>query len=153
VFVFPGEGKGNTHMGNDVLNKALGVMGYETGTIHAHGFSRVTGMTCGTQYLRIEEAVLDAIMDHAPKNPLKSVYQRATWELDRKREMQRYADWLDRVFEGDPDAMFKPGEREIEEERRARLASLPPVDLDALSRPKALPKAEVVSIKSGRRAA
>jgi integrase len=146
------EGKPGVPMSHDTLNNALVVMGYKRGTIHSHAFSRVTGMTCGTQYCGISKDVINAIMDHTPDDPLKSVYMRATWKADRLRDMQKYADWLDDVFAGKPDAMFMLGEREIIEARATRLADMPVLDLDALREPRALPMAEVVPITGRKRA-
>ena len=111
-----------TPMSDATLNKALRIMGYDTGPggDHcAHGF-RSTGDTLLNEEGLFEGDVVEAQLSHetdekkkkrrndvtrrqfgkADKNKMRGIYNRAAYWSERIKLMQHWADWLDQLRDG-----------------------------------------------------
>lgn len=93
-YVFPAVGRAkNLHLQRDALSKALrdsGLRGIHT----PHGF-RATLRTLARERLGIEADVLEAQLAHAKKDEIQAAYDRTTFNEQRRKAMQKWADYLD----------------------------------------------------------
>jgi integrase len=106
-YVFPAVGKAkNPHLHRDALSKALRDSGLQ-GVHTTHGF-RATLRTLARERLQIPRDVLEAQLAHAKADEIQAAYDRTTFDDERKRAMQKWADYLDRLRLAD-DAV-SPGE-------------------------------------------
>jgi len=121
-FVFPNAVRADDHMTADAINNAMqSALGKRRGQEWnsyqtAHGF-RALGISFGQKYCGEDKRVLDLIAGHAIGDNLGTAYERNQWEEERGPAAQAYADWLDAICAGTPDAFLTHGERE-----RARMA-------------------------------
>ncbi len=99
-FVFPYNRGGDRPMSDMTLNSALRRLGYDTqNEMCAHGF-RAMGSTM------LHEAswpsdVVERQLAHVERNSVKRVYNRAEHLPERRRMLQAWADYLDRLETGD----------------------------------------------------
>lgn len=95
-FVFPPLARQATpHLHRDALSAALRRMGFR-GKHATHGF-RGMFRTAGRERLNIAPDVLEAQLAHAKKGQVQKAYDRTTFDAKRPVEMQRWADWLDKL--------------------------------------------------------
>ncbi|HSJ40315.1 MAG TPA: integrase arm-type DNA-binding domain-containing protein [Xanthobacteraceae bacterium] len=124
-FVFPNAVRADDHMTADAINNAMqSALGKRRGQEWsayqtAHGF-RALGISFGQKYCGEDKRVLDIIAGHKIGDNLGTAYERNQWEEERAPALQAYADWLDAIRAGKPDAFLTRGERE-----RAALAAAP----------------------------
>lgn len=97
-FVFPGARSAERAMSENTVNAALRRLGYEVGTVTAHGF-RATARTLLAEQ-GWAEAAIERQLAHKPAGPLGSAYDRTQFLAERRRMMQAWADYLDRLREG-----------------------------------------------------
>lgn len=97
-WVFPSQPNPRTHMSNMTILKALGNLGYK-GRMTGHGF-RALAMSTIKERLGYRHEVIDRQLAHAHKNQIDAAYDRASFLPDRRRMMQEWADYLDRVAAG-----------------------------------------------------
>lgn len=127
-YVFPIESRPDAHIPapgiNDAIQAALGKrkgqewIAYQTG----HGF-RAIGISFGQRYCGEDKRVLDIVAGHKIGDSLGTAYERNQWEEERGPVMQAYADWLDAIRAGNPDAFLTHGERQ-----RAAVAAAAPAE-------------------------
>jgi integrase len=99
-YVFPGM-RGGRPIGEMAIVRALQFMGYDTKTEHtAHGF-RATARTILRERLGIDAEIIEFQLSHETKNPLGGAYDRALFIDERRRMMQQWADYLDRLKSGE----------------------------------------------------
>ena len=83
-------------MSDATLTNALRRMGYSQEELHVHGL-RATARTLIRQELGFDEEPIERQLGHAVKGPLGAAYNRADFVTERKRMMQAWADYLDKL--------------------------------------------------------
>lgn len=92
--VFPSPARQKTpHLHRDALSKALRDMGFQ-GKHATHGF-RGTLRTMARERLNVDMDVLEAQLAHAKRGDVAKAYDRTTFDDERRRVMQAWADYLD----------------------------------------------------------
>ncbi|MCM1129617.1 MAG: integrase arm-type DNA-binding domain-containing protein [Alistipes senegalensis] len=94
-WLFPNQRDPSRPMSNGAILMALKRMGYK-GKMTGHGF-RALGMTTLKEQLGYRHEVVDRQLAHAQKNKIDSAYDRAMFLQERKKMMQKWADYLDRL--------------------------------------------------------
>ncbi|WP_232441085.1 tyrosine-type recombinase/integrase [Burkholderia ubonensis] len=94
-YVFPSPARQKTpHLHRDALSKALRDMGFQ-GKHSTHGFRGML-RTVGRERLGIDIDVLEAQLAHAKRGDVQKAYDRTTFDDERRRVMQEWADYIDR---------------------------------------------------------
>jgi integrase len=94
-FVFPNARTRDTPMSGTTFNAALRRMGVNTKTeMTAHGF-RAMARTILDEVLEVRPAIIEAQLAHAVKDSLGRAYNRTAHLPQRRKMMQRWADYLD----------------------------------------------------------
>lgn len=94
-FVFPSERRQGGHASAGTINKALQILGYDTGKTHcAHGF-RSSARTMLDEVLGFRVEWIEHQLAHAVRDALGRAYNRTTHLPQRKEMMQKWADYLD----------------------------------------------------------
>ena len=83
------------HMHREAMSKALRSMGFQ-GRHSTHGFRGML-RTVGRERLGIDSDVLEAQLAHAKKGDVQKAYDRTTFNDERRRVMQVWADYLDNL--------------------------------------------------------
>jgi integrase len=95
-YVFPSPARQKTpHLHRDALSKALREMGFQ-GKHATHGFRGML-RTVGRERLGVDIDVLEAQLAHAKRGDVQKAYDRTTFDDDRRRVMQEWADYIDRL--------------------------------------------------------
>lgn len=94
-YVFPCHGNPDKPMSEGAIPAALHKLGYK-GRQTAHGF-RATARTILDEVLRQRPDVIEHQLAHAVRDPLGRAYNRTTHLSERRRMMQLWADYLDRL--------------------------------------------------------
>ncbi len=94
-YVFPSMRNPRNHMSNNAILVALDRMGYR-GQHTGHGF-RALAMSTIKERLGYRHEVVDRQLAHAHKNQVDAAYDRAKFLDDRKRMMQEWADYIDKL--------------------------------------------------------
>jgi integrase len=92
-WVFASSAKPRQHMSNNTVLKALERLGYK-GRMTGHGF-RALAMTAIKEKLGIAHEVVDRQLAHAPRSQVDAAYDRSKFLDQRRRMMQRWADYVD----------------------------------------------------------
>lgn len=98
-YVFPsllGEGR---CMSENTVNTALRRMGYDNETMTAHGF-RAMARTLIVENLNVAPDVIEAQLAHGKSGPLGMAYDRAEFMTQRRKMMNEWADYLDKLRQG-----------------------------------------------------
>lgn len=95
-YLFPGLRSSLRPMSDATLTNALRRMGYSQEELHVHGL-RATARTLIRQELGFDEEPIERQLGHAVKGPLGAAYNRADFVTERKRMMQAWADYLDKL--------------------------------------------------------
>jgi integrase len=96
-FVFLGAGKKERPISENTINTALRSLGY--GNIQtAHGF-RTTASTLLNE-LGFRPDLIERQLAHVEQNAVRDAYNRASYLVERAKMMQAWADYLDRLREG-----------------------------------------------------
>lgn len=98
VYIFPSQVRSNKHMSNNTILKALDRMGYK-GTATGHGF-RALAMSTIKEKLGYRHEVVDRQLAHAQRNQVDAAYDRAKYLNERRKMMQKWADFLDKMAKG-----------------------------------------------------
>lgn len=94
-WVFASVAKPRQHMSNNTILKALERLGYK-GRMTGHGF-RSLAMTTIKEKLKFAHEVVDRQLAHAPRNQVDAAYDRSKFLDERRRMMQKWADYLDGI--------------------------------------------------------
>jgi integrase len=95
-YVFPSPAKQKTpHLSRDALSKALRDLGFQ-GKHATHGFRGML-RTVGRERLDIDIDVLESQLAHAKKGEVQKAYDRTTFDEVRRRVMQEWANYIDRM--------------------------------------------------------
>lgn len=98
-YVFPAISPQKTpHLHRDALSRALRSMGFQ-GRHATHGFRSML-RTVARERLGADVDVLEAQLAHAKKGDVQKAYDRTTFNEERRRTMQAWADYLDRLRTG-----------------------------------------------------
>lgn len=99
-YVFPPLARQKTpHLHRDALSAALRRMGF-AGRHATHGFRGML-RTVARERLGIDPDILEAQLAHAKKGDVQKAYDRTTFNEDRIRAMQAWADYIDNLKLGD----------------------------------------------------
>jgi len=100
LHVFPGARSNGMPMSNAALNAALRRMGYDTRTeITGHGF-RAMARTILDEVLGFRPDFIEHQLAHAVKDPNGRAYNRTAHLAERRKMMQAWADYLDKLKAG-----------------------------------------------------
>ena len=94
--VFPSERGRNRAISDATLTNALRRMGYGKDEMHVHGF-RAMARTMLDQNLGMAFAWIERQLSHTVDNPNGTAYDRTTFLPERRKMMQEWADYLDRL--------------------------------------------------------
>lgn len=94
-WVFPNHFRPRKPMCNATIVRALMRMGYK-GRMTGHGF-RALAMTAIKEKLGYRHEVIDRQLAHAQTSKIIAAYDRAQFLDDRRRMMQEWADYLDKI--------------------------------------------------------
>lgn len=100
-FLFPSHRASARPMSNNAVNAALRRMGYDKETMTGHGF-RATARTILDEVLQQRPEYIEHQLAHAVRDPLGRAYNRTSHLAERKKMMQRWADYLDDLKKGAP---------------------------------------------------
>jgi len=95
-YVFPPLARQKTeHLHRDTLSKALREMGFK-GTHATHGF-RTALRTIARERLKVDADILEAQLAHAKRGDVQQAYDRTEFNDDRRRVMQEWANYVDKL--------------------------------------------------------
>lgn len=97
-YLFPGNRPGKL-MSENTLNAALRTLGFEKGTMTAHGFRAMASTLLNETGWPPD--VIEAQLAHAPKNAIRAAYNRSQYLPQRRELMQSWADFLDKLKASD----------------------------------------------------
>ncbi|MEY4960678.1 MAG: hypothetical protein RL610_857 [Pseudomonadota bacterium] len=99
-FVFPGARSNGRAMSDAAVNAALRRMGYDTRTeITGHGF-RAMARTILHQEIGIAPEIIEHQLAHRVSDNLGTAYNRTKFIKERRKMMQQWADYLDKLKAG-----------------------------------------------------
>ncbi|MBS0308489.1 MAG: integrase arm-type DNA-binding domain-containing protein [Proteobacteria bacterium] len=104
-YLFPNQRDHNEPMSNGAILMALYRMGYR-GKMTGHGF-RALAMSTLTERLGYEEKTVKRQLSHAEKDKVTRAYDRAQFLAVRKKMLQDWADYLDKLRKGADVIQFK----------------------------------------------
>jgi len=97
-WLFPGR-SASRHISNGTINRALQAMGYDTkNEITGHGF-RAIARTLLAERLGFDPLVIEHQLAHKVPDTLGAAYNRTRYVEQRRKMMQRWADFLDDLRE------------------------------------------------------
>ena len=98
-YVFPPLARQKSaHMHRDAMSNALRRMGFQ-GRHATHGFRGML-RTVARERLGVDSDVLEAQLAHAKKGDVQKAYDRTTFNEERRRVMQAWANYLDNLSSG-----------------------------------------------------
>ncbi|HUX64299.1 tyrosine-type recombinase/integrase [Sulfuricella sp.] len=98
-YVFPGIRTGEQPMSEAAINAALRRLGFDKTEMTGHGF-RATVRTIGDEVLGFRVDLIEHQLAHAVKDPNGRAYNRTAHLPERKKMMQQWADYLDKLKAG-----------------------------------------------------
>ena len=98
-YVFAGQRSSQRPMSEVAVLAALRLMGFDKDTVTGHGF-RATARTLLDEVLGFRPDIIEHQLAHAVKDPNGRAYNRTTHLDERIRMMQEWADYLDRLRDG-----------------------------------------------------
>jgi len=98
-YVFRGERHHDRPMSENTVNAALRVMGFPSDEVTGHGF-RATARTMLAERLGVDESVIEAQLAHTVSDSLGRAYNRTEFIDQRRKMMQAWAEYLDRLRMG-----------------------------------------------------
>jgi len=96
--VFPGVGDPNRPMSENAITAALRRMGYTNKEMTAHGF-RAMASTCLNE-LGWHPDLIELQLAHKERNKVRAAYNRSQRLTERRKMMQAWADYLDKLKAG-----------------------------------------------------
>ena len=97
VHIFHAPANKQKYLSEGAVLGALRRMGY-AGRMTGHGF-RALSSTILNEQRKYHPDVIEKQLAHADRNEVRAAYNRADYMLERKKMMQEWADYLDRVLE------------------------------------------------------
>lgn len=99
--VFRGERHHDRAMSENTINAALRAMGFPQDEVTGHGF-RATARTMLQERLGFDPHVIEAQLAHSVRDSLGRAYNRTEFVEQRRKMLQAWADYLDRLRRGAP---------------------------------------------------
>lgn len=96
IYVFPSVRGASRPMSENTVNAALRNLGFDRDTITGHGF-RAMARTVLDEVLGFRPDFIEHQLAHAVRDPLGRAYNRATHLPERRKMMQAWADYLDKL--------------------------------------------------------
>ncbi|HET7064223.1 MAG TPA: tyrosine-type recombinase/integrase [Rudaea sp.] len=118
-FVFVGRGDPSKPMSDAAVNKALATMGFK-GRQTAHGFRHL--VSTALNELGYEKDWVERQLAHGDPDKIRGTYNKATYLDPRRKMMQAWADYLDKIKRG---GEVVPLRRENRREPMKRARSIP----------------------------
>jgi integrase len=115
IHVFPsvrGEGR---PMSNMTVNAALRRMGFTGDEMTAHGFRAMARTLMIERLPGIHADVIEAQLAHGKSGPLGAAYDRAEFMDQRRKMMNEWADYLDKLKVGSTSELNQSGRRDMHE--------------------------------------
>ena len=106
-YVFPSLLSGQRCMSENTIRAALRRMGYGNEDMTAHGFRAMARTLIIERLPGISPDVIEAQLAHGKSGPLGMAYDRAEFMDQRRKMMQTWADYLDRLRDGAQVIPFK----------------------------------------------
>jgi integrase len=97
-YVFPSERGGGRPMSENTVNAALRRMGYTKGEATGHGFRSMASTLL--HELGLPHAVIERQLAHGERNKVSAAYNFAEHLPERRKMMQQWADYLDKLKTG-----------------------------------------------------
>ncbi len=97
-YVFPGERTRSRPMSENTINAALRRMGYAKDEMTGHGFRSMASTLL--HELGLPHAVIERQLAHGERNKVSAAYNYAEYLPERKKMMQQWADYLDKLKAG-----------------------------------------------------
>jgi integrase len=120
-FVFPSPRTGERPMSDNGVLSALRRMGFPKEEMSGHGF-RAMARTLLAEQLGVDEAVIEAQLAHQVKDALGRAYNRTEFVEQRRRMLQTWADYLDKLRDGAEVIPFKRTHRRAASRGRSTAA-------------------------------
>jgi integrase len=98
-YLFPSPRTGERPMSDNGVLSALRRMGFPKDEMTGHGF-RAMARTLLAERLGVDEAVIEAQLAHAVKDALGRAYNRTEFLAQRRKMLQMWADYLDKLRTG-----------------------------------------------------
>jgi integrase len=98
-YVFPSSFSASRYISDMGILNALRRMGYDKNAMTIHGFRSMASTLLNEQGYRPD--VIEAQLAHGDRDAIRSAYNRASYLDERRRMMQKWADYLDRLREGE----------------------------------------------------
>ena len=98
-YLFPSPRTGERPMSDNGVLSALRRMGFPSDEMTGHGF-RAMARTLLAERLDVDEAVIEAQLAHAVKDSLGRAYNRTEFLEQRRKMLQTWADYLDKLRTG-----------------------------------------------------
>jgi integrase len=98
-YVFPANRGQGRPMSENTINAALRSLGYDKETLTGHGF-RAMARTLLDEVLGFRPDIIEHQLAHAVRDPLGRAYNRTTHLPERRKMMQDWADYLDKLKVG-----------------------------------------------------
>lgn len=99
-YVFPGLRTGERPMSDNTVNAALRRLGFTGEEMTAHGFRAMARTLMVERMPGISADVIEAQLAHGKSGPLGAAYDRAEFMEQRRRMMDGWADYLDKLRVG-----------------------------------------------------
>ncbi|MBY0233940.1 MAG: integrase arm-type DNA-binding domain-containing protein [Burkholderiaceae bacterium] len=99
-YVFPGARSRDRPLSDGTINAALRRLDFGNDDHVAHGFRAMARTMMAERLSGIPQDIVEAQLGHGKKGPLGSAYDRAEYMDQRRRMMQTWADYLDRLRVG-----------------------------------------------------
>jgi integrase len=100
-YVFRGERHHDRAMSENTINAALRAMGFPQNEVTGHGF-RATARTMLHERLGFDPYVIEAQLAHSVRDSLGRAYNRTEFVEQRRKMLQAWADYLDKLRRGAP---------------------------------------------------
>jgi len=105
-YVFPSERSFARPMSENTVNAALRYLGYDKDTMTGHGF-RAMARTILDEVLQVRPDFIEHQLAHAVRDPNGRAYNRTAHLAERRKMMQKWADYLDGLKAGAVVVPFK----------------------------------------------
>ncbi|MFT3816652.1 MAG: integrase arm-type DNA-binding domain-containing protein [Rubrivivax sp.] len=101
AYCFPGLRSRKRPISDMTMNAALRRLGFGTDEHTAHGFRALARTLIREQLPDVDPEWIEVQLAHGKKGPLGAAYDRTQYLAQRRRMMQAWADYLDRLRKGD----------------------------------------------------
>lgn len=99
-YVFPSIRTGERPMSENTINAALRGLGFDADTMSAHGFRAMARTLMVEQLPDVSADVIEAQLAHGKSGPLGAAYDRAQFMEQRRKLMNTWANYLDKLRKG-----------------------------------------------------